>query len=298
MVFALGASFSASTLTGCGGHHSSSGNSATTLTATIDWPARSREITNVSAAAQAAIITVTPGDPNTGDPIDFPPILRLQPTGTGIAAFQQTWTSPSQVGRGNVKVQIRFYSTLPMGTTGTAANSSIATNYTNLASAGDAYFPLTVGDTTTDLGTIAVTGTIATLTVPTTTVDFGGSTTLNATALDATGKITIALPVGSVFFTGPTDFPFTIDQGGNVFATGLGPGDGWGIDNGRGERERNAHHDDDRHGGRRHGSVEDAGRWALGPRCGRRFRFHRREWQRGRVDLYGPLHHRCRKQRR
>ena len=221
-------------LTGCGGHHSSTQNPTSFLTATIDWPAQSRDVTNVSSAAQAAIITVTSGDPNTGDPVDFPPIIRGQdpvtyiPLGNGLAAYQQAWKSPTQIRVGATKVQIRFYATLPTGVTGTILNSRISTSYALLPSVGDVInSPITVPAPTTlsptfDIGVLTVKGTIAAISIATTTTNFGNNAVLPVTAYDSNQKVLFTLAQGSAFFTVAPGNPPLVDASGNLSGVALG----------------------------------------------------------------------------
>jgi FKBP-type peptidyl-prolyl cis-trans isomerase len=211
-------------LAGCSGHHGSSAIPTSNLTATIVWPDRSRDVTNISTSAVAAIITATSGDPNTGDPVDFPPIIRAQNPDGSFAAHQDPtrWTSPTTLRLGATKIQIRFYPVLPSGSTGGVANSLIVASYGKLPSVGDALVPVTLAGTTTDIGSFAVQGNIAKVVVPPASVNFGNTASLSVVAYDASNNVLATLTPGSAFYAATTGSVPTVSAGGDITGNGLG----------------------------------------------------------------------------
>ncbi len=168
-------------------------------TVTINWSARTRDVTAPSSAL-SAVITITAANPSGGD-VKW--TINRDPA---PAAYGRTYTAPAPVKTGNFLVTIKFYAQ-PDGAGGVVAKGAqpvvIAPNHS--------------------LGAILTGGTVASVAVtPGQIIKVGSSTDLTFTAMDSSGDL-IALTPGSAVFSqsGGTD-KVTVSSAGHASAVAFG----------------------------------------------------------------------------
>lgn len=190
--------FSLLWLPGCGG-----GNEAlatTPLRLTVNWPARSRDV-NAPTSALSVAVKITGASPTGGD---FNWTINRE---AGTAASTQNYTSPNLVKRGTYPLTLSFYAQ-PDGT-GTIVGTASAS--------------VTIAADGSGIGTVAVTGTVASVEVaPNQTLLIGESKDLLASVRDSAGSLLAVTPGAFQFAIASGADKLTLTPDGK--ATGIAAG--------------------------------------------------------------------------
>jgi len=151
----------------------------TTAALTIDWPARSRDITNVPASALSAVIVIAGANPGGGDAT-----FAVNRDSSQLGAHNETYSQKINANPGIYNVTVNFYA-LANGGGGLVGKTGAVS--------------VTIDSPTTTLGAVAVVGTVASVTVADKqTVGIGTPADLNITVKDANGAALAAITPGSV----------------------------------------------------------------------------------------------------
>lgn len=185
-------------LLGCGDGNSTP--ATTPLQLTLNWPARSRDV-NAPASALSVTVKLTGANPTGGDFIWA--INREART----EAFTQTYTSSASVAAGTWPLSLTFYAQPD------AAGAVVGTSTATVTIAADG----------SGIGTVAVTGTVASVEVtPDQTLLVGQNQELSASVRDAASNLLAVTPGSFTFAIASGADKLSLTPGGT--ATGMAAG--------------------------------------------------------------------------
>lgn len=180
-------------IAGCGGGGTASPTKVSP-SISVDWPARTRDVSGLSSALSVSFVLHDP----TGKQTD---VSFFENRATNLAAHTETYTFPTAVLPGNFQLSGTFYSAASGGGITVGTFGAAVTVQSNGGLADQSGSPL---------GTIQTTGVVKSVTVePGQTVVVGSSSQLLAYASDANGSI-LALSAGS--------FTFAVASGGSLMS--------------------------------------------------------------------------------